>query len=369
VALYHFSPQSTQRLDALPQRLPEQGFIWWVTTRAELETGWATFQSQLQGLGLDVPMDLHQLDLLNAQHPSYYDYTSNYDLVIFRRLVVANGVANGAAPDAAANRPVAASKKSGPAILRNIVTVPVGFLLYERLLVTVHSDHCITADDFMQRIGSEANSRRPASPSDLMLRMVNAMVDGYLELRKTLSVQLDHWQAELLSPTTRFVNWRALLASRNDLHALEDLCDEQHDAMQEWLDTLQEQPIALAGADIVAARNERDNLVARSRDVMEHIQRVVHHVRRMEQSAETAVQMHFSAQSHRANDVMRTLTALTAIFLPLNLIAGIFGMNFEFLPIIHAKQGFWWVLGAMAITACTMGIVFWRKRYLARTRG
>ena len=381
MALYHFSPQSTHRLDALPQQLPEQGFIWWVMTRAELETGWSKFQSQLQGLGLDVPMDLHQQDLLNAQHPSYYDYTSNYDLVVFRRLVVANGVpntvanaaanpaANGAGADTIAGRPLTAAKKSGPTILRNIATVPVGFLLYERLLVTVHSDHCATADDFMQRIGSETNSRRPASPADLMLRMVNAMVDGYLELRKTLSVQLDHWQAELLSPTTRFVNWRALLASRNDLHALEDLCDEQHDAIQEWLDTLQEQPIALAGADIVAARNERDNLVARSRDVMEHIQRVVHHVRRMEQSAETAVQMHFSAQSHRANDVMRTLTALTAIFLPLNLIAGIFGMNFEFLPIIHNKQGFWWALGAMALTATTMGIVFWRKRYLARTRG
>jgi len=47
---------------------------------------------------------------------------------------------------------------------------------------------------------------------------------------------------------------------------------------------------------------------------------VIHHVRRLEHSAETAVQMHFSAQSNRANDIMRTLTALTAIFLPLNLI-------------------------------------------------
>jgi magnesium transporter len=381
VALYHFSPQSTQRLDALPQRLPEQGFIWWVTTRAELEAGWTQFQQQLQGLGLDVPIELHQQDLLNAQHPSYYDYTSNYDLVIFRRLIVANGVPNGSAAsaeagttmattaDATTARTLAAAKKTGPSILRNLATVPVGFLLYDRLLVTVHSEHCATAVDFTQRVGSETNSRRPTSPADLMLRMANSMVDGYLELRKTLSVQLDHWQTELLSPTTRFVNWRALLASRNDLHALEDLCDEQHDAMQEWLDTLQEQPVSPSGSDMVAARNERDNLVARSRDVMEHIQRVVHHVRRMEQSAETAVQMHFSAQSHRANDVMRTLTALTAIFLPLNLIAGIFGMNFEFLPIIHNKQGFWWALGAMALTASTMGIIFWRKRYLARTRG
>jgi magnesium transporter len=102
--------------------------------------------------------------------------------------------------------------------------------------------------------------------------------------------------------------------------------------------------------------------------VVEHIDRVLHHVRRMEHSAETAVQIHFSALGHRTNEIMRTLTALTAIFLPLNLIAGIFGMNFEFLPLIHEARGFWWTLGLMTLIALSLGVVFWRKRYLARTR-
>jgi Mg2+ and Co2+ transporter CorA len=63
--------------------------------------------------------------------------------------------------------------------------------------------------------------------------------------------------------------------------------------------------------------------------VLEHIERVLTHVRRLEQASEAAVQMHFSAVGQRTNDIMRTLTVLTAIFLPLNLITGIFGMNFE----------------------------------------
>jgi magnesium transporter len=71
-----------------------------------------------------------------------------------------------------------------------------------------------------------------------------------------------------------------------------------------------------------AGQRERDLLHVRSRDVLEHIERVVHHVRRLEQSVETAVQMHFSVQGSRTNDIMRTLTVLTAIFLPLNLITG-----------------------------------------------
>ena len=112
---------------------------------------------------------------------------------------------------------------------------------------------------------------------------------------------------------------------------------------------------------------ERELIMVRSRDVLEHIERVVHHVRRLEQNAETAVQMHFSVQSHRANDIMRVLTVLTAIFLPLNLIAGIFGMNFEFIPLVHKADGFWIAMGSMGFIAVALVLVFWRKRYLART--
>ena len=61
---------------------------------------------------------------------------------------------------------------------------------------------------------------------------------------------------------------------------------------------------------------------------------------------------------------MRTLTVLTAIFLPLNLLAGIFGMNFDFIPLLHRSSGFWVVLGLMMLTGIGLMIYFWRKRYL-----
>ena len=43
-------------------------------------------------------------------------------------------------------------------------------------------------------------------------------------------------------------------------------------------------------------------------------------------------------------------------------------MNFEFLPIIHSPTGFWWTLGVMVLILVTVVALFWRKRYLARTR-
>jgi Mg2+ and Co2+ transporter CorA len=115
-------------------------------------------------------------------------------------------------------------------------------------------------------------------------------------------------------------------------------------------------------------RRERELLRVRSRDVIEHIERVLVHVRRLQQSAEAAVQLHFSALGHRTNEIMRTLTVLTAIFLPLNLITGFFGMNFDSLPLIHSGHGLWLALGAMLLVALVLVLFFRRKRYLGGSR-
>ena len=67
--------------------------------------------------------------------------------------------------------------------------------------------------------------------------------------------------------------------------------------------------------------------------------------------------MHFAAQSHRTNNIMRTLTVLTAIFLPLNLVTGFFGMNFEGRPLIHSPTGFWIVFFVMLALGIGLSVV------------
>jgi len=206
--------------------------------------------------------------------------------------------------------------------------------------------------------------RLPTTPADLMLRMINHMVDSYLELRRLLTKQLSQLQQELLNPRRHFDSWQVFLESRNALHLLEDTCEDQRSAIVEWIDALDEWP---SPADPQAAR-DREVLRVRSRDVLEHIERVLTHVRRLESSAEAAVQMHFSAQSNRTNDIMRTLTVLTAIFMPLNLVTGFFGMNFDALPLIHSSTGVWLASTFMVLVGIALGWFFWRKRYLSSGR-
>lgn len=344
--------------------LADSGFFWLSCSRSEFSAATAAIQTTLERVCHVQLLDLHLADLLNHQLPSRYDYTSQYDLLVFRRLAAGNARSSSQPTEDLL------AGKSGPPILRRIDTSPVGFAVLDRVLLSVHPDDCAVRDTYAERLLNSSSTesrasgaRLPTSPADLMLRIVNQMVDGYMELRRELTRQLDHWQAELLSPKTRFNNWSAMLDARLAMHHLDEICEDQRAALQDWIEAVKTWPEASSPA----AARERELLQVRSRDVLEHIERVVHHVRRMEQSAETAVQMHFSAQSHRTNDIMRILTVLTAVFLPLNLIAGIFGMNFDFIPLLHRQTGFWWALGSMAGIAVAMLLYFWRKRYLANS--
>ncbi len=355
VRAFHVQADQFTELPELPEQLPADGFLWLGCGRHAFEHGMDELQSLLQRWGCGQLVDLHLSDLLNDQLPSQYDSTSWYDLMVFRRLAKAPG---------------------GDDVALTVDTSPVGFAVFDRVLVTVHPLDCSVRERFAQRLtdmagGRSTGDRRhdirgmrlPPSPSDLMLRMVNHMVDSYLDLRRSLSRRLDHLQQHLLNPKGRFADWHAMLESRNALHALDDTCEDQRAAVQEWLDELDDRP----PAEDAAAEREHELLRVRARDVLEHIERVVSHIHRLEQSADAAVQMHYAAQGQRTSDIILTLTVLTAVFLPLNLITGFFGMNFESLPLIHSATGVWIALGMMVAIAGGLGSFFWRRRYLGRS--
>ncbi len=357
--VFHLAPDRFVELPATPASLPDTGFLWLGCTRREFEEGSAEIQATLQRWTGGQLVDLHVSDLLNDQLPSHFDYTSWYDLMVFRRLAA---TAAPAGVDGAQGAPAAARQA-----LAAIDTRPIGFAVFDRVLLTVHPTDGQVRDHFAQRLaalsaGSEgrAGARLPASPADLMLRMVNHLVDGYLDLRRLLTRQLGSLQQELLDPKSRFRDWALLAESRNALALLEDICEDQRSAVQEWIDALDEWP----DEEDAHLRRERELLRVRSRDVLEHVERVLAHVRRLGESAESAVQMHFSALGQRTNEIMRTLTVLTAVFLPLNLITGFFGMNFDDLPLIHSATGLWVALVVMLAVGLALVALFRRKRYL-----
>jgi magnesium transporter len=365
----HIQPEQAVRLNEPPSGPCVSGFYWLDLTHDEFTRDPEALRDRVQALTGIRLYDLHMQDAANLQHPSFFDSTSEYDMLIFRKLTPGED---------RTLRPLEDLDLSSSVVrrpmhrLQEIVTRPVTFFLFERLLVTVRNAESRTIEQVRARIldfksrpalkggvainGEAMMTRLPQRPEDLMLRLLNGMVDRYLELRQPLTDRLDRWQRELLDQRRSFWDWTALLDARIEVRKLENLCEEQHDALQELRDSyLESTPEA----------QQSDAFLVRIADVLEHVNRVLHHSRRMENAIETAVQLHFSANAHRTNQIMRTLTVITAIFAPLTLITGIFGMNFDHMPLVKHNEGFWETLMGMGVLAVVLLIYFSVKRVLS----
>jgi len=100
------------------------------------------------------------------------------------------------------------------------------------------------------------------------------------------------------------------------------------------------------------------------RDVYDH---TVHAIESLEANRDVIAGMldlYLSAISNRVNVEVRALTVVAVIFMPATLISGIFGMNFKTMPLLDHSHGFVFATGLMATVAITMGIVFWRRRWI-----
>src|SRR5947208_6771079 len=229
VRSFHVVGDQFSELATLPEALPQTGYLWVATTRAAFEAALPDVQAKLQAWTGAQLFELHILDLLNKQLPSSYDYTSAYDILVFRRL------AAGAMSAIDEDGPPSEGRQ---AAISMIDTSPVGFVVFDRVLLTVHPTDCQVREFFANRLQNQTSStaegragaRMPTSPADLMLRMVNFMVDSYLELRRILTKQLDELQEQLFGERGPPNGWRLLLESRHALHLLEDTCEDQRAA-------------------------------------------------------------------------------------------------------------------------------------------
>ena len=312
--------QEVSHLETAPAALPPEGFLWLDVVR-DGDDEWPRVVEQLTGIAIH---ERHIKDTRNLAHPSFYDGTQDYEMLIFRGLSPAGQQSD-------------------------FKTRPAVFILLDSLLVTIRPSDSVSVSQIKPRLLS-MSVRIPRRPVGLMHLLMTIMVDRYLALRDPLIQRFDSWREALLDPKNPFQDWRAILNYTSDLRKLERLCDEQLQALAAWKEE--------------TATEFDDHLAVRYRDLEEHIQRVLKFATAQKQEAEALVQLHFSAVAHRTNEIMRVLTVLSAIFLPLSLVAGIFGMNFEYMPELKMHYAYFFALGGMVTLAVVLLVLFRIKRWI-----
>ncbi|TGN19556.1 magnesium transporter CorA family protein [Leptospira idonii] len=106
-----------------------------------------------------------------------------------------------------------------------------------------------------------------------------------------------------------------------------------------------------------------DDADAFFRDVRDHSIRILELVDSNIESISSALEAHVALSSRKTNEIMKILTIMTAIMLPMSLIAGIFGMNFKHIPTLDWEYGYHFTLGVMFATGVIMMLYFRLKRW------
>ena len=97
------------------------------------------------------------------------------------------------------------------------------------------------------------------------------------------------------------------------------------------------------------------------RDAYDHAVQALELVESLRETATSVMEIYLSAQNQRLNEVMKVLTVISTLFIPLTFIASIYGMNFQFMPELHWRYGYLWAFGVMALVASGM-VVFFKRR-------
>ena len=305
--------------------------------------------------------ELHVKDIQNIEHPCTFDTMDDYDLLIFRKLITPT--------DQIISGDNALEEHER---LFGLTTTPVSFITTNNILITIRERGNRALENYLTRVQTiaakpvdEQNKPRKmaASALDLQLRLLNSMVDDYLDLRAPLSKRVEFWQQELLQGNRRFTRWQQLFQENMAFQQVENLCEEQIDVLQELRGEIIENH---GHAKSKKKVGKQDIILVRINDLVSHVERIQKYTARLNNAIQSGIDLHFSAISNQTNENMRILAIITAVFAPLTLLTGVYGMNFEFIPGLKNPIGFWIMLIVMLLSTAMLILYFYRRHLMGR---
>jgi magnesium transporter len=224
-------------------------------------------------------------------------------------------------------------------------TRDIDFFLGSNYLITVHDGDSRSIAK-LREVCQQHSHILSEGPVALMHRIVDQMVDNYRPMMESLENQIDKLEEQAYEGRDNLV--RRVLRLKRDLAQMRRVLIPQRDALGR-----------LARREFPAINDE---MSYRFRDVFDHVIRLTEEAMLFQDRVTGILEVNLSSVSNRLNMVMKVLTVLSTIFMPLTLLTGMWGMNVPLpqFPGGEAAQ-FWWVLGIML--AMTGGMLaFFRSR-------
>ncbi len=204
-------------------------------------------------------------------------------------------------------------------------------------------------ESIRERIRSGKGRIRKMGADYLAYVLIDAIVDHYFLILEKLGERIESMEDELVSNPTPEVLQKIHTMKRDMIFLRRSVWP-----LRELISGLErtESPLIKKGTEIFL------------RDVYDHTIQVMDTIESFRDMVSGMLDTYLSSISNRMNEVMKVLTIIATIFIPLTFIAGIYGMNFQFMPELAYRWAYPAVWGIMLVVAGAMVVYFKRKRWL-----
>jgi magnesium transporter len=226
----------------------------------------------------------------------------------------------------------------------------VSLLMGKNYVLTFQEKYGDILDPVRMRIRNGTGRPIRRSGSDyLTYVIVDTIVDGFYPVIEGIGDHLEHLEASVIeNPSTRTLH--ELNGTKNMLVNLRRVIWPQ----REFVNSLirDDNPMVV------------DEVRLFLRDTYDHCVQTAEVIEMYRDMAAGLMNTYLSSVANRTNDVMKVLTIMASIFIPLTFMAGIYGMNFEHMPELHVRWAYPAIWLAMGLTAGGMLVFFWRKGWI-----
>ena len=224
----------------------------------------------------------------------------------------------------------------------------MSFVLGNNFLITFQEKEGDLFDPFRERIRLDQGKARKKKADYLFYRLVDIIVDNYYIVLDNIGEQIEDTEEEVhRNPSTE--TFRKIQAIKKELIYLRKAVYPLRDAV---------------GKIIKDEFNliEEDNLPYFS-DVYDHVIHVIDSLETYKDLTASLMDIHINTMNTRMNEVMKVLTIISTIFIPLTFIVGVYGMNFDYMPELRWHYGYYGVWIAMALIVAVMFRYFKYKKW------
>jgi magnesium transporter len=227
-------------------------------------------------------------------------------------------------------------------------TIQIAIFIGPRFLLTRHSGVSVSIDKLWAEVcdGGQLRARRP---DGIAIGLTRYVVDRYLPILLDLEHRLDVLEREMISQPQDTLLFE-LVEHKSNLKKLRRIMAYHADVFNR----LRSQTWPEVGGD----REHEIN------DVFEQLERAASLASLYHELASDLQDGYISLASHKLNNIVKVLTVITVIFVPLSFLAGLYGMNFENIPELHYQYAYYVLISVMVGIAVLLLLVFRKMKWL-----